>query len=50
MMFSAHYQYGAFMGGERVRTKRGVVVLPSSIDVRPMEERGENAYAQMELL
>ena len=47
-MFFADLIKGAFIGHGRVQ-KKGEVALPSSIDVRPMEESGENAYAQMGL-
>jgi hypothetical protein len=47
MMCSANYRHGTFMGFGKVSNEEGRVVIPSSIDDRPMEEVGMNAYAQM---
>lgn len=47
-MYSANYRHGTFMGFGKVSNEEGRVVIPSSIDDRPMEEVGMNAYAQMD--
>lgn len=49
MHIPAQNQVGLPMENQEARLKcDGVMDLPSSIDVRPMEERKENAYAQMD--
>ena len=35
-------------GAQTVSNEEGRVALPSSIDVRPIEHKGKNAYAQMD--
>ncbi len=34
-------------GAQKVSNEEGRVDLPSSLDVRPIEQREKNAYAQM---